>query len=57
MQNFKIEKCWQYNHSELKEIQVNDSILKIREEYLKRIIQAYNNTLINNNIYEHISKN
>ncbi|MEW6773476.1 MAG: sulfatase-like hydrolase/transferase [Bacteroidota bacterium] len=57
MQNFKIEKCWQYNHTELKEIQVNDSILKIREEYLKRIIQAYNNTLINNNIYEHIRKN
>jgi phosphoglycerol transferase MdoB-like AlkP superfamily enzyme len=48
--NFKTEKVYQYKNNELKETTVPDSSKNSYELQLKRIIQAYNNHLLKNDI-------
>ncbi len=48
--NFNIEKIWDYRNHKLKEINVNSTTKYKIETQIKSIIQAYNNTLIDNSI-------
>lgn len=48
--NFNIEKIWDYRNQQLKEIDLDTNIKNKLETQIKRIVQAYNNTLIKNNI-------
>lgn len=48
--NFNIEKIWDYRNQQLKEIDLDANIKNKLETQIKRIVQAYNNTLIKNNI-------
>lgn len=55
---FKIEKIWDYRYQQLKEIELDADIKNTIESQVKRIIQAYNNTLVGNKIeYYMQSKN
>lgn len=50
--NFHMEKCWKYKN-QLKEEPSDNTIKKLKEEQIKRIIQGYNNTLIHNSIHSY----